>query len=219
MLEVEGKARKMMKNVKVPGSWNPDVTLLDLETAKVPTDGFVMSNGEPLRNRWSIVMAGVGRAGEIQIISCLSEAANLAALGTALEGSPAVYYAATRQFDEMIAKGRFTNARRAHEPEPFYPGVPGAEELNWVNVLPTARERANASASFRTSERSADVPSKDVPDVLKRGEVERVMIHQLRDVAELILMAEPDWVCSLWCREVLRDYDFAASALRMAEVR
>ena len=48
--------------IKIPGRFTRGVAFLDLETWKVPVPGdFRMANGEPLRNRWSVALAGVGR--------------------------------------------------------------------------------------------------------------------------------------------------------------
>lgn len=206
------------------------MTLVDFETAKVPcgtTDsagGYVMANGEILRNRWSIVMAGIGRDGEITLIDPEgNEPLGLGLIGDALTGSREVAYAATREFDEMIAKGRFTNARRTHEPEPFFPAVPGADKLPWRNIGP-----GGIAADYPTYERGADCDSRDVPALLGYApvgggkklplDVECVMVHLLRDVVELILAAaSPDAKCRAWCKRVLSSYNFAYDELFCGE--
>jgi hypothetical protein len=190
----------MIKTVKVPGSW-ADVTCLDLETVKVPAPpGFRMANGEPLRQRWSIAMAGVARDGAVYMIEGGPESERLWLLGVTLADSPEVRYAATRQFDEMICRGRFTNARRAHEPEPFFPAVPKADALPWRNLgrnlgVPIAR--------------GYDCDSRNVPALIASGTLPVVRVHLLRDVAELILTACPGPVAEAWCRRLLTDYSFA----------
>lgn len=194
----------MIKTVKVPGDW-ADVTCLDLETVKVPTaDGFRMRNGEVPKKRWSVAMAGVARDGVVYLIEGGTEAERLWLLGVTLEGSREVRYAATRQFDEMICRGRFTNARRAHEPEPFFPAVPEADALPWRNLgrnlgVPIAR--------------GYDCESKGVPDLIARGVLPVVRVHLLRDVAELILTAHPGPIAEAWCRRLLTEYSYALAVV------
>jgi hypothetical protein len=190
--------------LKVPGWF--EGTMLDLETVKVPTaEGFRLPSGEPLRRRWSIALAGVARDGRVWIVAGEGdEATALEELGDALASSETVTYAATREFDEMICRGRFTNARRAHLPAPTFPVVPGAEEIGWRNL----------GASSRVSREANDLPSRDVPAALARGDVDAVMVHLLRDVAELILLAgRPDATASEWCSRVLREPGFALAEL------
>jgi hypothetical protein len=128
--------------------------------------GFRMRNGEVLRNRWSVAMAGIGRDGYVVLVDDAgTEADRLGRVGELLADSGAVRYAATREFDEMICRGRFTNARRAHEPEPYFPAVPGADDLPWLNVRYTP-----------DVPRGADVLSRDVPAALARGEWESVAV-------------------------------------------
>lgn len=191
--------------ITVPGRFDGANAYLDLETVKVPTGGFVMKNGEALKNRWSVAMAGVAMNGEIAIFEG-AERNLLGALGSDLAWADRVVYSATREFDEMICRGRFTNARRAHEPEPFFPAVPGSGDFRWRNV----RHLEPLSAFVR----GGDVPSRDVPAALARGDRWVVRVHLLRDVAELILLAgAPDSECRTWCERILVDYDFAVAAL------
>lgn len=187
--------------IPVPGTWARDVALVDLETRKVPTDGFVMRNGEALRNRWRVAMAGIARGGVVFLMDeSGSEADFLAGIGARLADAAEVRYAATREFDEMILRGRFTNARRAHEPTAYFPAVPGADDLRWRNL---------GRDGVPDFPRGADVPSRDVPAALARGDWEPVAVHLLRDVAELILVSDPDLECAGWCLRVLIDYEFA----------
>jgi hypothetical protein len=196
--------------VKVPGSWALGTVAVDFETVKVPAPpGFRMRNGEALKRRWSIVMAGIGRRGEIVMLDRDGdpEAEFLASVGAGFGFATSVIYAATREFDEMIARGRFTNARRAHEDRPFFPAVPGAESLPWrnVGVLPSYRDADYV--------RAADVESATLARGWSAEGIGVVLIHLMRDVAELILMAEPDAECRAWCLRVLADSAFAAAAL------
>lgn len=193
--------------IPVPGRFRDHVAYLDLETVKVPTpSGFIMSNGERLRQRWSIAMYGVAIDGDVRISANLSEMQNVVGLGSILSSLDhvvdEVVYAATREFDEMIAKGRFTNARRAHEPAPFFPPVPGAEMLPWRNLRKIPK--------WIIEERSGDFESKDVPAYLAAGRHEEVMVHLMRDVVNLILAdGNPDKRCSKWCHRVLGNYPYA----------
>lgn len=200
--------------IQVPGKFRNGSALLDLETVKVPTGGFRMANGENLKNRWSIAMAGVALDGIIGLLD--SEGAEKEILGAIADEivlANEVVYGATREFDEMICKGRFTNARRAHEAVPFFPSVPYANSLPWRNVG-TAKSDAV---------RGDDCPSRNVPVLVKNARSghrlswELVAVHLLRDVADLILVAgEPDAECAAWCRTVLADFGFAMAAIRRA---
>jgi hypothetical protein len=194
--------------IEVPGTFLEGVAFLDLETVKVPTpDGFRMQNGEVLKRRWSIALAGVARDGIIEIIDSEGEEAyGLGQLGDSLRDATAVVYCATRQFDEMICRGRFTNARRAHLLRPEFPAVPGAEDLTWLNI---ARPEAPIW-------RGKDVASRDVPNALVDGRRRAVLVHLLRDVVELIVMGgSPSSGCQAWCTGVLVDYQSACDALEI----
>lgn len=195
--------------ILVPGKFRNGSALLDLETVKVATGGFEMANGENLKNRWSIRMAGVALDGKIGLLDSEGvELDILGALADEISTAAEVVYGATREFDEMISKGRFTNARRAHEATPFFPSVPEADELPWRNV------GVAKSGNYR----AADCPSREVPVLIARGDVagwELVMIHLLRDVVDLILEAgDPDEECAAFCRYVLASSGFALSLVR-----
>jgi hypothetical protein len=188
--------------IPVPGGFAAGAAFLDLETEKVPCE-YVLANGERLRRRWSVLAAGVARAGEIRLLDWAdSEDSFLAAIAEAAGTGPIVY-AATRQFDEMILRGQFTNARRAHAASAFYPAMPGAADREWRNLgrLPEVQ-------------RGADVASHDVPERFRNGGYRRCMVHLLRDVAELVLVAgSPNAEAEAWCRRVLADYCFAAAEI------
>ena len=190
--------------VPVPGTFDRDVALIDLETSKVPAPaGTMNANGEPMRLRWMTEMAGIARDGLITIVDDGTEADRLSAIGEVLAGAREVRYMATREFDEMILRGRFTNARRSHFPAPVFPAMPGAEEANWKCLRCDIR-----------LERGADVPSRDVPAYLASGRWEPVAVHLLRDIAELIVLAgNPDAECREWCELVLADRDAAYDAV------
>jgi hypothetical protein len=195
--------------IRCPGSFRSGVAFLDLETVKVPApEDYRMPSGEALRNRWSVALAGVARDGSISIVDPAGdEALGLEELAELLAGAESVAYGATREFDEMICRGRFTNARRAHLPVPTFPAVPGAEALSWRNV--------GVAKSYGDEIRGDDILSREVPRGLYDGRRDAVMVHLLRDVAELILRdGEPDEACRDWCEWVLVNFDFALLALQ-----
>jgi len=198
--------------IPVPGKFAEGVAFLDLETRKVPIgptemspDGLVMKNGELLRRRWQAFLAGVARDGEIRIVEYEDDEYDfLVAVRGAIGNADTVVYGATRQFDEMILKGRFTNARRAHENLPFFPAMPGASEL-WWRCIGTAPH---------DYPRSADVPSREVSRSYVEGRYASVLAHNLRDVCELILaVGDPDAECRSWCLQVLYDLPFAVEEI------
>lgn len=190
--------------IPVPGQFTAGTAYLDVETSKVPTpDGYRMPNGEPLRRRWAVELVGIARDGVVAI--CDGEGNERQALEDAagcLYGASQVVYGATRQFDEMVLRGRFTNARRALLPVPTWPALPGAERLVWRNVGPVPY------APYR----AADVPSRNVPHALAAGQWDKVAVHLLRDVAELVLAhGQPDAACARWCRKVLSSWSYAVT--------
>jgi hypothetical protein len=189
--------------VPVPGEFQPGIAYLDLETQKVPTKPlFVMKNGENLRQRWSVIMAGIARDGQIALIDGEGEEGVLDGISIECWSADEVVYAATREFDEMIVKGRFTNARRAHEDVPFYPAAFAAESWKWRNLGPIP-------SHFRNM-RVTDIPGKAVPGLMSAGKSDVVMVHLLRDVVTLILMdGNPDPVCERWIKRVLAYDKFA----------
>lgn len=180
-------------NLKVPGEldWSP--VCLDIETEKVTLPSpLKMPNGELLRRRWAVTTVGMAVRGKIKIIDG-EELAVLGEVRRQLRDETEIQYAATREFDEMILRGRFTNARRAHLPAPRFPALSGAEQIRWKNLgrLPPVK-------------RGTDVESRDVPAARRDGRWCDVMVHNLRDVCELILAgANPDAAVARWCREIL----------------
>jgi len=200
--------------VKVPGRFQADAAFLDIETRKVPattppSEGFRMKNGELLRNRWQAFLVGIARDGHVAILNNPDEKLLLREVRSELywHAGPIVY-SATRQFDEMILKGRFTNARRAHEDRPFYPAMFRADDYEWV-----------CHPHDERLPRGDDLPSKGISRVWE-DPTRRigVLVHNLRDVAELIVLhGDPDPECRIWCRAILASYDFAAECLRHSE--
>jgi len=192
--------------VDVPGKFRNDVTFLDLETRKVPCD-WTSPAGELLTRRWSAFLAGVTGYRRITMVESVNdEEGFLVGVREAIE-SGTVVYRATRKFDEMILKGRYTYARRGPAPEPFYPAMPGAEDLVW------ACERPDPTG-FWESIREQELPSIDVPIAYEAGKSGLVLVHLLRDVCELIgAYGEPDEECMIWLRMMLTDQASAFLAL------
>ena len=184
--------------IGVPGQFRPDMAFLDIETRKVPTNGYVMESGEPLRNRWQVFLAGIAINGEINLVEGTDqEIETLWEIARVIKGRP-VLYEATRDFDEMVLKGRFTNARRAHQLRPFFPVMPDANKLQWRNAR---KAETHPLADIRSPN---DLPGKDVPKAWTDGRGMAVLIHNLRDVAEMIAVyGSPDAGCRDWCINVL----------------
>jgi hypothetical protein len=181
---------------------------VDVETAKVPTpEGFTMPSGEPLRKRWRVIAAGAARGNTILLQYDESEEKLLKAFGRFVDGADAALYCATRDFDEMILRGRFTNARRAHLPTPTWPAMPGAEKLYWHNEFSHFKdmEYLNRDKYVRTE---TDLPPKDVPDAWAAGHRDEVLVHLLRDVVELVWRSNP-WLDELshWAKRILTEGD------------
>jgi hypothetical protein len=212
--------------VGAPGKFDFNRVYLDLETVKVPCDttgrGYhVIKTGEPLTKRWSVFMAGIGRESaewipdmephrgyggvvEILELSSAGEEDLLSDIAKAVD-TRQVLYRATRKFDEMILKGRYTYARRGPEPVPFYPAMPGAEDLTWICERPDPD-------GFAEKLRERELMSKGLYDLWRRDDAvhDLVLIHNLRDVVELILAyGGPDPECFAWCKRVLTSREFA----------
>src|SRR2546425_445860 len=94
----------------VPGTWNDQALLIDIETRKLPTpDGYRMPNGEPLRNRWGVYLLGYAWCGVVSLMMG-EEPDVLASISYMIREALSVVYGATREFDEMVLRGRMTNA-------------------------------------------------------------------------------------------------------------
>ena len=146
--------------IGVPGQFRPDMAFLDIETRKVPTHDHVIESGEPLRNRWQVFLAGIAINGEINLWRIPARRRKLLwDISTVIAGHP-VIHEATRDFDEFVLKGKFTNARRSHQARPFYPAMPGAEKLQWRNARGAVSAETHPLADARSCN---DLPGKDVP--------------------------------------------------------
>jgi hypothetical protein len=193
-------------SLTVPGTFCDETAYVDLETVKVPC-AWTSPAGESLSRRWSAFLAGVGYNGRITIVERTgTEPMFLAGVRGALGSAGTIVYRATRKFDEMILKGRYTYARRGPAPEPFYPAMPGAEELSWRCERPDPD-------GFWESVRERELDSARVSETY-RTDPDLVRLHLLRDVAELIgAYGDPDSECEDWLVRVLTDDDFARDLL------
>ena len=206
--------------IRVPGGTPAGAAYLDIETTKVPTpEGFTLPSGEPLRRRWRITLAGIARDGLICLGQFEDEKEQLEWMGAILSGrfdnSPPiteVRYAATREFDEMICRGRFTNARRAHLPAPAFPAVPGAEELPWRNVYRDVAHRYEGRLTVHHPDR--DWASENA------ATGGAFLVHNLRDVAELVFWDRRTSLEALpWLGHILMNFDDAERQILASRVR
>lgn len=192
--------------IDVPGKFLDAIAYLDLETRKVPCR-WAFPNGVPLGRRWMAFLAGVATGGRIVLVeSAGDEKWFLEGVREAIGSADTVLYRATNTFDEGIMKGRYTYARRGWSEVPFYPAMPGAEDLTWDR-----RKHEPDSEWQKLRERELD--SRYVAEVYERNSG-LVLIHLLRDVVELIgAYGEPDAEAEAWCRRVLTDATYADSVI------
>lgn len=197
---IDGHGTYVIYTIPIPGSYLSDVAYLDLETRKVPCF-WHFPNGVPLSRRWMAFIAGVANKGEIKIIEAsASEMAFLTGVRKAIGTCDTVIYRSANSFDEGVLKGRYTYSRRGWADVPFYPVMPGADELTWD------RRRDLGEV---TAVRERELDSRYVPATYER-DPGLVLVHNFRDVVELVLAyGEPDAECEVWCRKVLTDLDFA----------
>lgn len=184
-----------------------NATWIDIETKKVFTPaGFLMDTGEPMRRRWEPIAIGVGFIFEGDFwVECTCNWSSWAVWTSSLrEYADVMVYHATREFDEMVLKGRFTNARRAHLMRPGpWPHI-GANDFDWVNIKKVSRG---------IRDRGVDVPSKYVPDIWPT-DPDRVLVHLIRDI---MLLAENDPENKItrtknWTRSIF-DYEYLKEKL------
>jgi hypothetical protein len=192
--------------IEVPGEFESGIAYLDVEFRKVETGGYIMANGENLRRRCQVFLVGVAVNGVVRLVEedDAGELGLLVGVRKAIGPATTVVYEATRQYDEMVLKGRMTNARRAFAAEPFFPVMPGANDLEWVNG------HAGNNHQFADTRSATDLRGIDAPAGWEDGRYEQVMVHNLRDVAELVAsFGSPDAECLAWCVRVLADDEFA----------
>ena len=164
--------------VPIPGRVADGTAYLDIETRKIDF-GRYLDDGWLLKRRWSAFAIGIAAAGVVTINATYDEPLLLKSAAE-LIGHRSVTYAATRQFDEMILKGKFTHARRAHADRPMYEAMPGASGMRWRNIYREVRE------SNRSLVRELDIESREVPLYWCTDQRKTILVHLLRDVLELV---------------------------------
>lgn len=176
-------------------------TWVDIETRKVEC-----APNDVLRRKWEPFLIGIGFLFDGEL--CVEMSWNWSDGDWACwfnglkDRSDEMIYAATREFDEMVLKGRFTNARRAHlakRPRDWR----GIEEdrFHWVNIRKIQRPALS---------RGIDVESRLVPDAWARGEEMKVFVHLFRDVVELVLR---DPMVVGFCGKLLTDFGVCAQLI------
>lgn len=151
----------------------PNILWLDIETRKVPAPA-----GWSQKKRWQPFMVGLAASSDPGVLWAMVVSGTEAEIAEHLAefAGYEIRYSATREFDEMVLRGRFTNARRAHSKKAgAWPNVDTAD-LRWKNIHKTLRPRSWT--------RAADVKSADVPEVWQAGYKKVVAVHCLRDVLE-----------------------------------
>jgi hypothetical protein len=135
--------------------------------------------------RWQAFMVGLGwfSGGEPRVLLLEGEEVSLLARLRAFlvaNRVDEIRYCATREFDEMILRGRFTNARRAHLASPGW--EPNLNELpvRWRNI------RKLLPATPPAPRGDWDCASRDVPALWAAGDRERVRAHCREDVLEML---------------------------------
>lgn len=153
---------------------------LDIETRKVPAP-----KGWYQRMRWQPFLVGLAWREGDALTFTVTEFKNERELIDELNVVVEYRYTATRDFDEMVLKGRFVNARHG------FAAVPGKwPHLNlghqtWSNIRKYREPKRY--------KRPPDIEPKRVPEEWAKGNKDGVARHCLKDVMELILR-DP------WCR-------------------
>lgn len=156
----------------------PNILWLDIETRKVDAPASWSQ-----KRRWQPFMLGMAAASDPGVMWAMVVSGTEAELVEHLKDFEGyeIRYAATREFDEMVLRGRFTNARRAHSKNAgSWPNV-DTVDLKWKNIRKQLRHRG--------WERAADVASKDVPTVWSANGYHQKLVakHCLRDVLDMFL--------------------------------
>jgi hypothetical protein len=172
------------------GNILPDtVRWVDIETRKVEAPAYWS-----LRRRWQPFMIGIAGKSDpgvafLTVASSESEKELIDFAAEVLEGAE-IRFGATRDFDEMVLRGLFTNARRKHsEKAGRWPNL-NSLDATWTNIRKVERPKQH--------ERAPDCESADVPAMWETGDFglrKIVALHCLRDVVELLL-ADPENVLS-----------------------
>lgn len=195
--------------IPIPGNVSDGTAYLDIETRKIDF-GKYLDDGWLLKRRWSAFAIGIAAGGAVTLCATYDEPLLLKSAAE-LIGHRSITYAATRQFDEMILKGRFTNARRAHADRPMYEAMPGASSHVWHNIIREVRQSQIGLL------RSEDVHSKDVPDLWCTDNRTIILVHLLRDVLELVMAdMKANAEARAWIRRVLFSNSYAIELIEGA---
>lgn len=161
---------------------DPKMSIIDIETKKISIDHFKMPNGELLKKIWEPTMIGTCYIFENELCASVvfewEDCDWRFTFDRLRENCKILYYDATREFDEMICKGRFTNARRAHLPIPGPWKHLSNKMFDWINV----RYYSNVHIK-----RSKDIPSKEIASwdgCSDDSRTEIIIVHCLRDVIQ-----------------------------------
>lgn len=194
--------------VPIPGKVADGTAYLDIETRKVDF-GKYLDDGWLMKRRWSAFAIGIAAGGVVTLNATYDEPLLLKSAAD-LIGHRTVTYAATRQFDEMILKGMFTNARRAHATRPMYPAMPGASGMIWRNI--------RVDVENCEILRGHDVESKDVPALWCTDQRTIILVHLLRDVLELVLAdGKANAEARAWIRRVLFSNAYAIELIEKGQ--
>lgn len=195
--------------IPIPGRVADGTAYLDIETRKVDF-GKYLDDGWLMKRRWSAFAIGIAADGVVTLNATYDEPLLLKSAADLIDHR-SVTYAATRQFDEMILKGKFTNTRRAHADRPMYEAMPGASRRTWRNIYKDVL-RSNAGLF-----REHDIASKDVPDYWCTDQRSMILVHLLRDVLELVFAdGKLNAEARAWIRLVLFSNNYAAKLIEEA---
>lgn len=168
---------EMEFNFEVDAPEIGETVWIDIETKKVDAP-----DGWGYKKRWSCFMACVANFDNYNNLRVTilygDESLLINRLKKRLDGFCQIEYSGTRQFDEMVLKGRFTNARRALSPVPGEWANLDLEPFDWKNIWNELKGKE--------VNRASDIESKFVPDAWKKGQTTIVLLHCLRDVLEMI---------------------------------
>jgi hypothetical protein len=159
------------------------VMYLDIETRKVPVAPAYHPNERdrqrPVTKRWQTFMVGVGFAlPEQPLLIEGDERAIMKQLADLIKerGVTHIIYTATRQFDEMVLRGRFINARRELLVAPGpWPRLLNADACEWTCLRPLPNPDPEGSRMAPTWYDSGDAHLR-----------EKVRAHCLADVTRLM---------------------------------
>lgn len=193
--------------IPIPGRVADGTAYLDIETRKVDF-GEYLDDGWLMKRRWSAFAIGIAAGGVVTLNATYDEPLLLKSAAE-LIGHRSVTYAATRQFDEMILKGMFTHARRAHANRPMYEPMPGASSLVWRNIYREVRTSNSQLA------REHDIDSRDVPGMWCTDSRIIILVHLLRDVLELVMAdGKANAEARAWIRRVLFSNAYATELVK-----